>query len=196
MLHRPLSAVTAGAALSTPSLAVAALLAQLPPGGEVSLTGTTLAEDSTLAGIIADERSQAFECGDEEGTLKGTFVSRVVRNKKGTLDFYYRVINAPDSSASVTVVGALREPEPFPWLASTFLVEFRADGVGEVGPTTAQRTPDGGALDFLFGEGVGPGGSSRLLLVRPGRTSFADGGEVVVSDGVRTCIVDNALHPL
>jgi hypothetical protein len=184
------------ALLAVASAGMAAVMAQLAPGATVALGGTTYAEDPSLAGTIEDEAALHFACGDQDGELKGTLQARVVRNKAGTLDFYYRVINDPASELSIGILGALREPQPMPWLNGAVLVEYRLDGVGDVGPTTAHRSSDGRDIDFVFEEGIAPGDASLFLLVRPSAQGYAADGEVDVTDGVRTCSVGEVFHPI
>ena len=85
--------------LAIPSL-VAPRLAQsqvfLPPGGTVSVTGTTVAANPALAGvIIAETTDPIFNIAGPNNNLvfSGALKQSVLRESAtGTLDFYYQII--------------------------------------------------------------------------------------------------------
>jgi hypothetical protein len=186
------------AAVTLAGAALAGLMVLIPAGATVSLAGTTHAEDATLGGANVEERLLDFECSDGSGTLKGKLTTFVMTNGASSLDFYYRVHNDAGSTLPVTELTAGTFPESKPGQQDGVYVEFRPDALGVSGPKNAERSSDGKEITFLFttNGAIQPGQSSLPLLVRPSRGSYDDNGSVLVSDGVRTCVVSNTMQPL
>lgn len=141
-----------------PSLAPAAIIA---PGGTVGVSGTTVALRPELAGLILQDT--IVNWSDGPGTTFGTLQTRVVReDSTGTLDFYERIFNDP-SSRNFVSAGRFEDYTGF-----TTDVDFRLDGLGDLGPDQVKRVGAGGtSVNFVFNEvGVGPGQSSLFLLTK------------------------------
>jgi hypothetical protein len=168
--------------------------------GRTTLSGTTLALQPQLAGLVLEDRVVPFSfelpvlLGIGGGTVSGAIQERVVRSKvDGTLDFYWRVFNDATSK------------QPIGWvvvdnfLVSTYEGDWRLDGVGQVGPKYGSH--DGGQVSFGFDEifdiirfgGVGPGSSSNFFFLDTQATSYSDTGTVALhslctGDVLRLCL--------
>ena len=112
----------------------------LPHGARVELRGTTAAARPDLAGTVVqdDDRGFALTRTDASGTVTavgtGRLQLRVVQTSAGTLDFNYRFrelrLAAGASIRSITIFG---------FAEFDCDVEYRTDGLGEVGPAAASR---------------------------------------------------------
>jgi hypothetical protein len=153
----------------TRALAIAALAvggyaqAVVLPIGVTPLSGTTVAADPQLAGTVLEDVVTPFGFSAGGGTIFGTVQSRVVRSSvDGTLDFYWRVINDPNSSGAISSfrLGNFYTP--------VYDADYRIDGEGDVAPDAARRfsTPN---VNFLFGEFGGstlaPGAGSNFMFL-------------------------------
>lgn len=140
--------------LSTYTIAAAAIMAQshasaavtdIFAGDTLPLTGITHAEDPSLGATILNDWLQDFSIVDAAGsTFHASIQSRVAqRHDTGELDFSWRIrdISGIGEISSVVVTGFEG------WSVG---VEWRVDGLGEVGPTHASRTADDVALGYLF----------------------------------------------
>jgi hypothetical protein len=181
--------------LSTSTLAVgcvAALWAIAPDAGatalnhafvaqpylDTTLSGTTLAARSELAGVVLEDTIQSFSFGALN--ISGTVQNRVVREDgTGTLDFYWRVQVDPSSTGGG--ISAFRLGN-FGFSSLTD-ADWRIDGLGTVAATTARLfNPVGhpaGDINFLFDPSVGPGnpatgdGGSRFFFLHTDAKSYA-----------------------
>jgi hypothetical protein len=163
-------------------LASAALLAvtcyaqavTLIPGTAVSLPGTTAAAEPQLAGLILEDVVVPFSFSNGSGTISGTVQSRVVRSIDGTLDFYWRVINDPNSAAGI---GSFRLGN---FAAPEYNANWRIDGLGNVAPDSAYLfvAPPPGYINFNFnnaraGATLAPGSESYFLLMDTSASNYA-----------------------
>ncbi|KAM7210781.1 hypothetical protein V8F06_013828 [Rhypophila decipiens] len=139
------------------------------------LTGTTVAKRGDLAGTILVDQLRPFQGFDNTGaTFKGVLQDRVVRRSiSGTLDFYYRIEMDAASTAPVSrVIRAKFDQVP---MASRD-VNWRLDGLGTKGPTTAHRSA-ACCIETIFGSGgLKPGTSSRFVFIGTGATQYDSKG--------------------
>ncbi len=134
----------------------------------LGLPGTTSAAEPQLAGVVLEDKMSDFSIAALG--ISGKIQSRVVRSDlDGTLDFYWRIFNDPNSSGALGVfrIGEFYAPE--------FNANWRIDGLGDVGPASARMY--GGAsigkgyINFNFlsaASGAGslaPGASSNFILM-------------------------------
>jgi hypothetical protein len=158
------------------ALSPAAFAALVPQGGVVSVSGTTVAADPTLAGPILYDKVSPFSITMATGgSITGSFQDRVVQNTLGTLDFYARITNDQSSAPGATVDAFLRGYlTNYPGPCCLAYMDYRTDGTGTVAPTYATRSVDssGAGFYFNFGNGVGAGQSSNFMFYRTTATAF------------------------
>lgn len=144
----------------------------LPPDDMGDVPGTLLAT-----------RLDPFSFTTSGGITHGAIKTEVFRETAGTLDFYYIVFNAPDSSTSV-----MRETDlDFSgWVTS---VAFRSDGSnvpgfvnGDIPPSLADRSATGSTVEFDF-NGVPPNERSRVVIVSTNAFYFAPGTTMIDGSG-------------
>ena len=172
----------------------------LPPGIWTALPGTTVAAQPFLAGVVLEDVVQPFSFAAYGGTVSGSVQSRVVKEDgTGTLDFYWRVINDPNSSGRI---GELRIGN---FVAPEYDGNYRIDGLGNVGPSQAFHfdTPKLSYVNFSFANPSNPddrtaqllaGGESKFILLHTSATTYnktafydlANVGESQISDGFAT----------
>lgn len=143
--------------------------ANLNPGDEITLIGTTVAAEPQLAGLVLQDELIPFSFASSVGSISGTVQQRVVRSSQdNTLDFYWRVINDTTSLDSVAFwrVGDFSSPEYNP--------NWRIDGVGDVAPVSANRFTDSfeSYVNFSFGNGIMPGESSKFFFFDTSATNY------------------------
>ena len=133
-----------------PGLSQAALLnAPGPLFTDYALSGTTAAAKPSLAGLIIEDVTTAFSITGAGENLSGQIQNRVVRSVDGTLDFYWRI--QPDAGSGDISAFRLGGFE-----GTTLDADFRPDGLGNIGPTTARYFGNGsGKVNFLFDPEVG-----------------------------------------
>lgn len=132
--------------------------------GVTPLSGTTVAANPQLAGVVLEDDLVPFSFSTPSGTVSGAVQSRVVRSSvDNTLDFYWRVLNDSSSSAAIT---SFRLADLF--FVTTYNGNYRIDGLGDVAPDSARRfvTPN---LNFLFGnlngKPLAPGEGSNFFFL-------------------------------
>lgn len=172
--------------LSILAAAAALLLAgAAPPAGAVTLDngftgqpfldttlpGTKSAIRPELAGTVLVDLDTPFTLGDISGTVQ----NRVVRETaSGTLDFYWRVILDPTSTAGG--ITALRLDD-FGY-ANLTDADYRIDGLGTDIATTARlfnpATHPEGAVNFLLDSPLGANESSNFFFLHTDATAFAE----------------------
>jgi hypothetical protein len=112
----------------------------LPHDGRVTLSGTTAAARPELAGTVIEDNVHGFVFTrtDSAGTMTvvgdGKIQLRVVKTNAGTLDFNYRIRElrlAPGASVRAVSI--------FGFAEFRCDVDYRTDGMGEVGPEAANR---------------------------------------------------------
>lgn len=165
MKHHIIPAVAIGMlSISSASAAITDIFA----GDSVGLSGITVAEDPSLAGVVAIDFAQDFAVGDPAGDLlTGVLDSRVViRNDTGEIDFYWRLRDLDSESTRISSI-VLSGFEG--WDVG---VEWRVDSVGDIGPAFATRTADDDSIGYLFNAPFlhGPNESKYFLA----RTSAMD----------------------
>ncbi|MBB2484002.1 hypothetical protein H5407_02055 [Mitsuaria sp. WAJ17] len=187
--HKPLvkhlgSALALAAALTAPSLAQADVLLE---GATIALlTGTSAAAEPQLAGVIIEDRSDAFSFSSASGTVSGSIQSRVVRSIDGTVDFYWRVVS---DAGSADDLGSFRLGQLF---TSEYRVNWRNDGIGDVSPVNAHRFSGtmSGDINFNFQRldtagamnGLGAGLSSYFMFLDTDATAYDFSGLMDVAD--------------
>lgn len=174
MIMKPL----VGAALFS-LWASAAEAVLLNPGDNLALPGTTSAAEPQLAGtVLVDELIPfSFSAGAGLGDITGHVQQRVVRSSvDGTIDFYWRVINDPNSAASIGSfrVGKFDSPE--------YNANWRDDGIGTIAPGSAHRFTgaEASSVNFLFGSNaataandLAPGKESKFFFFDTTATGYA-----------------------
>jgi hypothetical protein len=147
-----------------------ALAVPLAPGNFVDLNGTTTAARPELAGVIIEDVTRPFSVDLGGGVVvSGVVQDRVVReNVAGTLDFYYKITNNPNSHGSIDFV--VREK----FIGFSTDVDWAIDGVGTVNPDQATRTADGEEVlfDFLAVNLLDPGEESRYFFIKTNATTY------------------------
>ncbi len=171
--------------LAAPRQAHADLLLE---GSSVALlTGTTVAAEPHLAGLIVEDRFDAFSFSGANGVVSGSVQSRVVRSSvDGTLDFYWRVISDANSSDDI---GSFRLGQIF---TDEYRVNWRLDGTGDVSPTSAYRFSgaQSSAFNFNFNhldatgapDGLSAGQTSYFMFLDTDATSYDFSGVMDVAD--------------
>lgn len=138
-------------------------------GDTVGLSGITVAEDPSLAAVVAIDFAQDFEVGDPAGApLTGTLVSRVsMRMDTGEIDFYWQLrdLDSKTNSISSIVLSGFEG-----WDVG---VEWRIDSIGDIGPAFALRTADDDSIGFLFDTPfLHAPNESKYMLARTHAMSF------------------------
>ena len=168
-------ALLAAVFAATPARAV-----PLAPGSAVATPGTTSAARPVLAGTVLQDVVQTFTITDPNGRkIKGTIQDRVVRETStGTLDFYYRIMNDSSSRGPIVIVSKSSFAPP----SLTTDVDWRIDGLGDVGPTQAKRSGDGSRIDFNHAStaSIHPGKQSRFVFVKTDATEYREGGQTEI----------------
>lgn len=151
----------------------------LNPGDTLPLPGTTVAAEPQLAGtVLVDELIPfSFSAGAGLGNITGEVQQRIVRSSvDGTLDFYWRVMNDPNSAAAI---GSFRLGD---FVSPEYNANWRIDGLGVKAPDHATRFS--GSFDsyvnFSFnvfsanpGDGLLPGQSSNFFFFDTTATNYA-----------------------
>ena len=142
----------------------------LPVGGSAATAGTTAVARPELAGAVVYANTQPYKIITTGGTVVGTgkLTDYVVREKAGTLDFYFQV--ASESTSTSYVTNARRSD----FGGVTTDVDWRKDLAGSAGPFGAQRTSVGDAVSFLFTGNslIAPGKSSYAAFIKTNATKF------------------------
>lgn len=165
------SKIIVGATLGLSVFSAHAVL--LSPGDTLALPGTTVAVEPQLAGtVLVDETILfSFSAGVGAGDITGTVQQRVVRSSvDGTLDFYWRVMNDPNSAAAIGSfrVGSFVSPE--------YNANWRIDGLGDNAPDQAHRFTGSGdtSVNFLFNSGgLLPDEGSNFFFFDTSATNYA-----------------------
>ena len=191
------AAVCATVLLLAPSAGQAAVLM---PGTAIPLTAADIL--SGPAGTLEASIVQPLSTLDYSGTM----TAAVIRNSGGTLDFYYQVTNNSTSLDSLSRETNSRFVSLSPPEVFTTEVFFRQDDAGLPAlfaagnalarPFTADRSLNAGVVGFNFipppilpipGEGIDPGETSRILVVRTNATNFTTGVASVI-DGTTSSV--------
>ncbi|TWT78030.1 hypothetical protein Pla123a_18300 [Posidoniimonas polymericola] len=138
--------------LANAAIADRAAAAVLNAGDLAPLFGTTSAGDPRLAGTVQSDALHPFEILGNFGEvlLSGNLQDRVVEsNTEGTLIFAPRLRDlvgapfAPDMEVRAVFVDG--------YAGFQTEVEYRTDGLGDVGPSFGLRSFSGDGLQYLFG---------------------------------------------
>ena len=174
-----------------------ALAVNLVPGVPTALPGTTLADQSFLAGTVLEDVtipvSVPVFCGGGcqdpflvVSTVTGTAQSRVVRETAaGTLDFYWRITN----DASTDPFFSIRQFRLDNFLSTSYDANWRIDGLGNTAPTSALLWPAplDGTIFFSFvsaqSSGIAAGDGSYFLLMHTSATQYAASASFAVEAG-------------
>jgi len=160
----------------------------LSPNSSAALPGTTVAAEPQLAGFIIEDNLQNFSMNIGGGQLvTGQIQSRVVRSDvDGTLDFYWRVFNDPNSAGDIAFFrfGDFIAPE--------YDANWRIDGLGDVAPVSAYRfdSPLESYVNFDFTHtdntgaqhGIMPGESSMFMLMDTTAVYYAETAKMDIAD--------------
>ncbi len=153
--------------LGTLSLSANAVV--LNPGDTQALSGTTVAANPQLAGVVLEDEiiNFTFHSG---GDIAGHVQQRVVRSSvDGTLDFYWRVFN---DGASDAAIGSLRIGD---FVAPEYDADWRIDGLGDESPESAHRFTGvyDSFVNFLFdADGLVAGDTSKFFFFDTTATTY------------------------
>jgi PEP-CTERM motif-containing protein len=187
------AAACATVLLLAPSAGQAAMLL---PGTTLSLSAADIL--AAPAGTLLDSVVQPLVTDFYTGTLSAA----VLRNAGGTLDFYYQVTNDagsldPIARETNTTFRSIAPPQIF-----TTEALYRTDDAGlpalfsagdaTAAPLSADRTSNARVVGFGFVtpavlEGIDPGETSMILVVRTNATLFT-GGVSSVIDGTTSTV--------
>jgi len=132
---------------------------------DTPITGTTSAARPELAGTIVEDVDVPYNFSGAGFAVAGVVQNRVVQSDDGTIDFYWRIIPDVESNGEITALRVIG----FDGFALD--ADFRTDGLGDEGPTTA-RNFGGGAVNFLFA-GVAPDEESLFFFLDTQATAYA-----------------------
>ncbi len=156
----------------------------LPPGGSIALSGTTWAARPELGGVAVVDDVLPFDITGPGGVLlfQGALQARITRSDlTGKLHFSYRV---RDVQAGLN--GMLEWLETRDFAGSLTDVDFRLDGLGDKGPTQANRSANGSDVAFQFAtEPLFSYEESLFAFVATDATAYAPGGvtTLTLTDG-------------
>ncbi|MCG8488202.1 MAG: VPLPA-CTERM sorting domain-containing protein [Chromatiales bacterium] len=144
----------------------------LSPGSNIDLNGTTAAADPDLAGTVVHENLIGFTLTDPSGAtlLTGNYLDRVIRSTNtGQLIFSGRLQDLTNVGGNSVGIDD--------WSVSGFSgyqtdVEYRSDGLGDVGPYLAARSGDGDNIIFEFDFQLEPPESSLPSSIATDATLF------------------------
>lgn len=167
----------------------------LPPGGLAPLVGTQLIWEPDLAGTVIRDQLLPFVIRTSAGGVvyRAQLQDRVVRSAAtGHLHFYQRIRDA--APALPGRVATVQNSDFSHW--NTW-VEYRIDGLGNVGPLHAVRSPAAGAWIKLNmpAPGLGGGASSRFILRKTTANRWAPVGVTIIElvSGERAFIPGTAM---
>jgi hypothetical protein len=158
-------------ALILPAYAANAVI--LAEDATEALTGTTVADEPHLHGVVIEDEQVFFSYASINGTVNGHVQLRVVRSDiDATLDFYWRVFNDEKSDDSI---GSFRIGE---FYTDQYNANFRIDGLGEDAPDTARRFSgtQSSYVNFNFARGLKAGDTSNFFFLDTDATHYARTG--------------------
>jgi hypothetical protein len=176
-LVRVLATALAAVALLGPAPDCQAVV--LPSGTFIGLFGTSAAARPELVGVALQDNLIPFTITDASNTVlfQGTVQDRVVRSEMtGALHFYF-FIRDTDSTGRHHIVGVSRTG----FGNGSTDVDYRTDGLGDVGPWWASRlvVPDEVDFDFSLCP-IYPGLESLFTFVVTEATDFAQTGTLTL----------------
>jgi hypothetical protein len=167
--------------VATVSLMGSIMNAQAVPlahDARVTTSGTTEENRPELKGDIIEDKDRPFTITDRSGNIvaKGILQDRVVREKTGSLDFYYKIVNDPSSGNSIIRV----EKKDFKNYSTD--VDYRTDGEGSVGSSEAARSKNGHDITFMYNREnpIKPGDQSYFTYVKTDADSYKRTGLTII----------------
>lgn len=156
-------------------LTIAAPAMAIPiPGADftaIPLSGTTAAQDPSLAGSVIVDRMVPFGVLTGAPGVHGKVQMRVLRGSSGMLDFYWRVLVDANSTGSVDQF-AVRN---FPKLG--YDTGWRLDALPGVAPANvvggSGTGPAAWVIGYQFATPIAPGQTSRFIYLRTRDHNFA-----------------------
>lgn len=157
-----------------------AAVTNLNAGESADLFGITHIEDNSLAGAIVPEGDlyEQFTIGEPAGSyFAAALQSRaIIRSDNGMMDFSWRILDVENFSsrvASVVVNG---------YEAWSVGVEYRVDGLGDVGPEEALRSVDGDSVQYNFDiGGLGYPDESKFFFSRTDAMGYDMSGTIRIT---------------
>lgn len=180
MKHIRLVMMAKGLVIVSLLMAVGAAWAvPIAPGDSFLTEGTTAADRPELAGAVILDEMISFTGIDGLGnaTFSGTLQARIVREDSGTLDFYYRILNDPNSRDGIARLSASD------FTGWTTDADFRIDSIGFSNPDRAYRQASGAAVSFDFWDTVLPGDETKFFFISTNATHYTAGSVVLVDGG-------------
>ncbi|MEC9341672.1 MAG: hypothetical protein VX663_09345 [Pseudomonadota bacterium] len=131
------------------SVVVPAQAAVVLPGSLGNLVGTTVAAEPDLAGLVVNDNPIRFDFPATALTdALGAVQNRVVESGNlGTLIFAPRIAVTANTGVGDFQILGFSVDGYAGWETN---IEFRTDGLGDVGPDYVFRSPDGDTLTFLY----------------------------------------------
>lgn len=119
------------------------------PGSLGNLIGTTVAAEPDLAGVVVNDNLVSFSFPATALTdASGSVQNRVVESHNlGTLIFAPRIRGTSNSGLGDFQILGFSLDGYAGWETD---IEFRTDGLGDVGPDYVTRSADGDTLTFLY----------------------------------------------
>jgi hypothetical protein len=154
----------------------------VPPG----LVSPFATPGTLLATLVAP-----FSFTTAAGTTSGSVSSAVFLEPTGTLDFYYQIANNASSASPIARETDISFTGFLTYLG--FRLESRNFAIfvdGTVFPITGDRNSSGSDVGFNFGpadaQKIGPGLTSKVLVISTDATNFASGNVSVMDGGSAT----------
>jgi hypothetical protein len=181
-------------------LALACVVAMAPYTQAAPLSGTVLTTpgntvfpglipNGTAAGTLLASLVSPYSFSTTAGTTSGTLTSAVYRNSTGTLDFYYQVMNSPNSATAIA-----RETDTS-FQGFQIYTGYRTDAVGPfvvgtVAPVTADSNLSVTVVGFSFSppdnSKIASGLTSDILVISTNATAFVAGNASIIDGGTQT----------
>jgi len=151
------------------------------PGDVVPLAGTTVVANPDLAGPVETDPLRPFEIFDNTGNLilSGNLQDRVSRsNNTGTLIFEPRLRDLNNHGSGAFITGLRVQG----YGGVTTDIDFRLDGVGDVGPNDVSRSAGSGdLLMFRYNPNlIDPPQEAYFLSILTNESSFAPLGTITI----------------
>lgn len=163
------------------SLANYAQAVNVPPGGVAFLSGTTSAANPDLAGVVLKDDLIPFQIKDKLGNiiLEGVVQDRVVKsNNTGNLIFAPRLrdLKSPVRSSWISYLRL----EGYGGISTN--INFRVDGLGDIGPNEVTRSAGtGNELFFRYEPNIiVPPEEGLFLSVLTDAPAFCQNGKITV----------------
>ena len=181
------------------------MILTLDTARSVTLSGTTAAARPELAGMVLEDRLRPFASDPGPGvpTVNGVLQERIVQSSvDGTLAFYYRIKELTGGQIRYGI--SLRF-----WPSLTLRavdVDYRIDGLGDVGPEASSCGPEPIRFDFNVAPTpapVTPSALSRFMFAKmiPGKgfpnvTTYDTGGQILIADEAWASLLPDSFRPV